>query len=288
MASGRLKPRKSISGSGRSRRKGSTIRRVRAWARACAPLSSRTRAACSSVARASALGWRSSGRFESARRTARSRAATAGDPESTGGCSCSTAWVTSNSVRPSKALRPASISNSSAPAAKTSLRASRGSPRSCSGAMYCGVPTSAPAWVSSVAVAPPAAATGRARPKSSSVTPAGVRNTFEGLRSRCTSPRACRACSAASTPSIRGTASATGRAPRARRTESASPSSSSMASQASPPSSPTSKIWQTLGCVAAAAARASRQKRRRAESSSGWSRMTLSATWRPRRWSSAA
>ncbi len=63
MASGRLKPRNLISGSGRSNRKGSTIRRVRAWARAWAPLSSSSRAVSSSVASAWALGWRSSGRW---------------------------------------------------------------------------------------------------------------------------------------------------------------------------------------------------------------------------------
>ena len=41
---------------------------------------------------------------------------------------------------------------------------------------------------------------GRARPKSSSFTPCGVRNTFDGLRSRWTMPRACSAASAARMP----------------------------------------------------------------------------------------
>ena len=81
---------------------------------------------------------------------------------------------------------------------------------------------------------------GRARPKSSSFTPCGVRNTLDGLRSRWTMPRACSADNAASIPRPMGIVSATLSGPRRRRSASASPSSSSMAMNSSPPSSPIS------------------------------------------------
>ena len=55
---------------------------------------------------------------------------------------------------------------------------------------------------------------GRARPKSRSLTPCGVRKAFDGLRSRCTTPVACSAWSAASMERPRATASATGSGPR--------------------------------------------------------------------------
>ena len=50
---------------------------------------------------------------------------------------------------------------------------------------------------------------GRARPKSSSLTPFGVRKTFDGLRSRWTMPRVCSADSAARMPRPIGTESET-------------------------------------------------------------------------------
>ncbi len=81
---------------------------------------------------------------------------------------------------------------------------------------------------------------GRASPKSSSFTPCGVRNTLDGLRSRWTMPRACRAWRAARIPRPIGSTSDTLIAPRRSRSPSASPSSSSMAMNSSPPSSPIS------------------------------------------------
>ena len=63
------------------------------------------------------------------------------------------------------------------------------------------------------------AVSGRASPKSSSFTPWAVRKTFDGLRSRWITPRACSADSAASISSATGTASGTlnGAAPQALR-----------------------------------------------------------------------
>ena len=62
--------------------------------------------------------------------------------------------------------------------------------RSCSGDRYCGVPTIVPGIVSVCGCSPRGASTARARPKSSSFTPSGVRKMFDGLRSRCTMPPA--------------------------------------------------------------------------------------------------
>jgi hypothetical protein len=81
---------------------------------------------------------------------------------------------------------------------------------------------------------------GRARPKSRSLTPCGVRKTFDGLRSRWTIPRVCRAWSAASIPSATGSVSATLIGPWWSRAASDCPSSSSIAMNSSPRSSPIS------------------------------------------------
>ena len=75
------------------------------------------------------------------------------------------------------------------PAQNRSARASTGSPRACSGAMYCGVPAMTPLCVrlaSSIA---------RARPKSVSLTRSMQFSSrmFAGLMSRCTTPWACAA-----------------------------------------------------------------------------------------------
>jgi hypothetical protein len=87
MASARLKARKSVSGSGRRMRKGSTTSRVRVRARTgvSSPLIPAT--ARSSSAIASADAGRSAGFLARARRITRSAAATAGEPVSAGGCS---------------------------------------------------------------------------------------------------------------------------------------------------------------------------------------------------------
>ena len=55
--------------------------------------------------------------------------------------------------------------------------------------------------------------TGRARPKSSSLTPCGVMNTLDGFRSRWMMPRWCSASSAERIPSVVDTASGAGIAP---------------------------------------------------------------------------
>ena len=62
------------------------------------------------------------------------------------------AWMTAASVSPVNGACPASISNVIAPNANTSVRASISSlrPVACSGAMYCGVPSSAASCVSTV------------------------------------------------------------------------------------------------------------------------------------------
>ena len=190
MASGRLNARKSMSGSGRKTRKGSTTTRVSARAIARGSWPSRLRTAFSSFAMAWADTGRPSGFFASARRMTRSTAATAGEPARAGGCSVSVALTTAITVRPPNAGRPASISNKMAPTANRSERASTGSPVISSGAMYPGVPNTAPERVRLSSESCVVCTSGRARPKSSSLTPWAVKNTFDGLRSRWTMPRA--------------------------------------------------------------------------------------------------
>jgi hypothetical protein len=87
IASGRLKARKSVSGSGRRTRNGSTTSRVKACAIVGDEPLSTPRMARSSSAIASADAGRSIGRLAMARRITRSTAVTAGDPVSAGGCS---------------------------------------------------------------------------------------------------------------------------------------------------------------------------------------------------------
>ena len=55
--------------------------------------------------------------------------------DASGGVALRTASKTVASVAPPKAARPVAIWNSTAPNAKTSVRASTGSPRACSGDM---------------------------------------------------------------------------------------------------------------------------------------------------------
>ena len=100
----------------------------------------------------------------------------------------------STTVRPANAGRPASISNRMAPAANRSLRASTGSPRDLLGRHVARRADHA-CRCASVAARRRSSSfeLGRARPKSSSFTPCGVRNTLDGLRSRWTMPRACSA-----------------------------------------------------------------------------------------------
>ena len=139
-------------------------------------------------------------------------------------------------VVPENALRPAAISYSVAPSAKMSVRASAARPSSCSGAMYCGVPTTAPSTVSdrSSVVSTdgePSAFSGaiaRARPKSRSLAPDFVSMTLPGLRSRWTIPLRCAASRAAAISAPHRMTSGRGIGPRSSRAASVSPSTSSM------------------------------------------------------------
>ncbi len=109
---------------------------------------------------------------------------------------------------PSNARRPVTISYSTAPSAKMSVRASASTPSSCSGAMYWNVPRIVPSAVSGVRGScvgafivndddgASASTPIRARPKSKSFTPLRVSITFPGFRSRCTTPLRCAAASA--------------------------------------------------------------------------------------------
>ncbi len=91
-----------------------------------------------------------------------------------------------------------------------------------------------PARVTPVTVLSDSSTSGRARPKSTSFTPCGVRNTFDGFRSRWMMPRACSADRAASMPNPMGSACAALSGPRRRRSDNTSPSRSSMAMNSTP------------------------------------------------------
>ena len=90
------------------------------------------------------------------------------------------------------------------------------------------------------------AATERARPKSSSLTPLAVRKMLVGFRSRWTMPRRCSAASADRIASWVVAASGTGMGPPDSRSASDWPSSSSMQRNGSPSCSPMSNSWQML------------------------------------------
>jgi hypothetical protein len=112
-----------------------------------------------------------------------------------------------------KGALPASISCSVAPTAHRSVRASTGSPRSCSGARYPTVPTSTALLVrlDSPSGAPVMIF---ARPKSSSFTcPSAVTITLAGFTSRWTIPNRCAVASALTTARAIATASCGGSAP---------------------------------------------------------------------------
>jgi hypothetical protein len=100
-------------------------------------------------------------------------------------------------------LAPVSTSNSSRPAAYTSLRASALPRSTCSGDRYAAVPQ-----VRSLLRLTVVAVIARASPKSATlIAPEGCSRTFSGLMSRCTSPASWAAASARSTGSMRAMAS---------------------------------------------------------------------------------
>ncbi len=151
---------------------------------------------------------RRSGSFRRHRRIRRSSASGISGTSSRGafGCSLTTAVSVSDIDFPANARRPVTISYSTAPKLKMSLRASTFPPVACSGDMYPAVPATTPGWLSAsgalavVSESPGSSvssATRFARPKSSTLTtPSRVTITFAGLRSRWTMPRACAAASA--------------------------------------------------------------------------------------------
>ena len=152
---------------------------------------------------------------------------------SAGGCSWRVACRISTTVRPPNAGRPASISNRMARRGEE-ITAGVDARRPPVRAPYSVACPSRPGARQPLRRIERRLELGRARPKSSSLTPWGVRKTFDGLRSRWTMPRACSADSAASIPSPIGTAWDTLKGPRRRRSPSASPSSSSMAMNSCP------------------------------------------------------
>jgi hypothetical protein len=162
------------------------------------------------------------------------------------------AYPLSTNEPPGKARVPERSSWSTTPRLNRSDRASSGSPRTCSGDMYPGVPSTAP-----VRVAPPvgvtvasisprgpasaAASASLAMPKSRSFTcRSGPTNTLSGFTSRWMTPRACAAASPRASCAPHSSAVWTGMRPRVIRWRSDSPSSSSVTKYGTPSYWPTS------------------------------------------------
>ena len=136
---------------------------------------------------------------------------------------------------PANARLPLTISYSTAPNAKMSVRASASFPSTCSGAMYWYVPTILPSAVNGllmvftdadvIAAIPPV---GFANPKSSSFAPDLVNIMFPGFRSRCTMPFLWAFSSASAISIPRSSTCFTGNGPLSRRWARVCPSRSSI------------------------------------------------------------
>ena len=142
----------------------------------------------SAAAKSAALPKRSAGNFSSARSTAASTdcGMDLRCVVSRAGSLVITLAAIDWAVGPVKGGSPTSISYSTHPREKTSLRPviSR-SPIACSGLMYCGVPSDIPV---SVILLPPALLAASAIPKSATSTRPSCRRMFSGLMSRWITP----------------------------------------------------------------------------------------------------
>ena len=210
---------------------------------------------------------------------------------------------------PSNAFLPVSISYSTAPNAKMSVRASASVPSSCSGAMYWNVPRIVPCTVIPAGVVGnidplatvPAGAPVFARPKSSSLASGGPKGPplrtsmmLPGFRSRWTIPLRCALSSASAIWMAICSASSTRRGGPlgppvlAIRSASVSPSRNSITRKSMSSCRPTSNTGQMCGWLSVASVRASRSNRcLRSGSPATWAGSTLMATSRPRRESRA-
>ena len=147
---------------------------------------------CASVGRASG----------SLRRQSRTRSSRPSGMPARSGSSCAMRNIsacTPLSAEP-KGRRPVAAYARTEPRQKTSQAAVTRSPRTCSGAMKPGEPTSAP-----VRVSPPSVTVSRARamPKSMTRGPSMVTRTLDGLRSRWMRPAAWMSCRACARPAAR-------------------------------------------------------------------------------------
>ena len=202
IASARLNARKSVSASGRRIRNGSTTSRVIACARAVVDPVSRPAAARSSSAITSAEGRpirrplgqrapdhaidRGDGRRAAERRRLLGR----------GGTQHLHDRASCESRPPSQHLEQDGARREEIGCARRQAPRSR-APAPCSGACRPAIPDCV---IAVIVVAAGSSRSGRASPKSSSLTPWAVTNTFDGLRSRWMIPRAWSADSADSMP----------------------------------------------------------------------------------------
>jgi hypothetical protein len=196
-----------------------------------------------------------------------------------------TAARSSSALSPSNGAGPPSAIHSATQNANWSLRASTSPPSHCSGAMYFGVPTTAPSTLRLCPGSVVCAASTRrplsARPKSlTRGRPSLPMSTFSGLKSRCTSPASCAACSPRPPAMNIVTISRQPRSPSASQPLSVAPSTSSIAMNTCSPARPTSYTVTAFGCASLAIAWASRCNLTRASTPAPPPRSTLIATLR--------
>ena len=197
-----------------------------------------------------------------------------------------TAVITAARVGPSNGGIPSTAVYKVAPSAHMSAAASTLLPSSCSGAMYCGVPTMFPGLVSFVV-----ASMIRAMPKSVTMARRPDSSTLSGFRSRCTIPAACASVSASAICSPISATRCHGSRPVAAISAARDrPEMSSITIHGAPSCSTTSWIVITPGWFSRAAARASRIVRATSSACSAadtcrGSKTSLIATSRSSSWS---
>lgn len=148
------------------------------------------------------------------------------------------AWKRATKPDPPKGAWPSTAVYNVAPRDHRSPGAAASAPSSCSGGMYCGVPTTIPVPVRRVPAEPSST---RAIPKSVMTVRRPTVSTLSGFRSRCTTPDAWACASASAMVAASATTCGHGRRPsRSIRPASDSPATSSMTIQGSPPSLTTS------------------------------------------------
>ena len=202
---------------------------------------------------------------------------TVGGTRSRLGAPCTTRYRRAAVVPVPNGPSPVAANASTAPRLKMSLDGPTSEPIACSGDMNPGDPTTRPACVSMVD------SVAREMPKSMTRGPSSASSTFDGLRSRCTTPTAWIALRLSASPAASASSDASGSGPCVS-TASASegPGTYAVAIHATGPSTSASTTWAVNTPLTRRAAATSRPKRARNSGFAASSaRMAFTATGRP-------